>query len=138
MSLKETLRKMAVERNGPVTVIPLLNDPTKGVAISCKYRDQMLGQHGVPINTLLGTTPMHAVFVREGLAIGFFHRDQDVNLDRFVLHGIDLRPGEDANIEEVGSEVYSAWTSIPRDKLVSYEQLQKNWKGLFKKGVLVS
>lgn len=128
---------MATERNGAVQMIPVLNDPSKQIAVPTSYRDGFLAQYGIELSHLVGDTPIHAVFVKEGLAFGIVHLEGGTT-PRFVMHGVDLRPNEDANIEAVGSEVYAIWKSFPLGKLLSYDQLQKNWRKMFKKAAEVS
>ncbi len=129
MGLKSALRKMAVTRNGAtVTMIPLLNDPTATVALPCRYRDEMLAKYGASLATLRRENPLFAIFVKEGLLIGFFHESEKG--EQFILHGLDLR--DDKDIEIVGSEVYAKWQAFPSKKLLSYDQLQKNWRKIVK------
>lgn len=127
--LRDMLRKMAVERNGAVQLITVLNDPTKKIALPTEYRDGILAGHGIALESLTGESPIHAIFVREGLGLGIFH--DKGGKERFVLHGIDLRPGEDTNIEEVGSEIYNLWKSFPEKKLLTWGHLQANWTKFF-------
>jgi hypothetical protein len=130
MGLKGSLRKMAAERNGAVQLIPVLNDPSKKIALPTKYRDRILAENGIGLETLIGESPIHAIFVVEGLGLGIFHTLD--GKERFVLHGIDLRPGEDTNIEAVGSEVYDLWKAFPQDKLLTWGRLQGNWSKMFR------
>jgi hypothetical protein len=131
MGLKDSLRKMAADRNGPTQLVAVLNDPTKVVAIPVAYRKDIFAQYGISEDDLVGEAPFHMVFVREGLA--FCILSQEGERARVTIHGVDLRPGEDANIELVGSEIYDMWKAIPMSQLMAYDQLTKNYAVVHKK-----
>jgi hypothetical protein len=135
--IKKVLRKMAADRNGPIQMLRVLNDPLKVLAIPTSYRDRVLADYGVPLDHLVGEAPINVVFVREGLAIQIVHTDEN-GKQHLIVHGIDLRPGQDQNIEELGSEIYSFWQSFPQEKLLSYSQLQNNWKIMLDAAALAS
>ena len=127
MSVKETLRKLAAEKNGPVMMVPVLNDPTKSIALPCGYRDGVLEAYGTSLDKLLGSRPIKAIFMKEGLVLGFFCVQG--GKEAYILHPLDLSDASD--IEAAGSEVYEMWKSFPEDKLLSYIELQERAASLF-------
>ncbi len=120
---------MAGEKNGPSIEVPVLNDPTRVLSLPESYRDGVLSAYGIKLEDLVGDAPFHMVFVREGVAFGILSKHEDGGT-RTVIHGVDLRPGEDANIYMVGSEVYDIWKAFAPDQLMTYDQLTKNYDKL--------
>jgi hypothetical protein len=129
VSLKEKIRKIAAEKNGPSISVPVLNDPTKALSLPESYRDELLLAYSIKLEDLTGESPFHMVFVREGVAFCMLSKHDGGGM-RTVIHGVDLRPGEDANIYMVGSEVYEIWKAFEPDQLMTYEQLTKNYDKL--------
>jgi hypothetical protein len=125
MGLRDTLRKMAADRNGPVMMVPVLNDPTKQIALPVAHRDEILAAFRVTPDQV---DLVQAIFVKEGLAIGFWHRVGGEGAGQFILHAMDLR--DERDIEAAGSEIYDMWKAFP--ELLSYGQLQENWREWFK------
>ena len=121
---------MAAEKNGPSILVPVLNDPKKVLSLPETYRDEILAAYGLKLEDLVvGEAPFHAIFVREGIAFGILSKTDDGGV-RKVIHGVDLRPGEDANIIMVGSDVYDIWKSLSASQLMTYDQLLKNYDKL--------
>lgn len=131
MGLKESLRQMAAERNGPSQLVAVLNDPTKVVAVPVQYRKAVFAQYGIEESTLIGDAPFHVVFIREGIAFCVLSKEGEQG--RVTIHGVDLRPGEDMNIETVGSEIYEMWKSFPVSQLMTYDQLKRNYASVHKR-----
>jgi predicted DNA-binding antitoxin AbrB/MazE fold protein len=129
VSLKAKLRALAAEKNGPSIIVPVLNDPQKVLSMPESFRAELLTAYCIKLEDLVGEAPFHMTFVREGIAFGILAKSEDGGI-RKVLHGVDLRPGEDANILMVGSEVYDIWKSYSSQQLMTYEQLTKNYDKL--------
>jgi hypothetical protein len=134
MSLKAALRKQAADRNGPMQLVVVLNDPTMVAALPTAYCDSIFAQYGINKEHLVGEAPFHVVFVEEGVALCILSKaDKSAKV---TIHGVDLRPGEEKNIELVGSEVYQLWDTFRNKiepKVLTYEQLTKNYASVHKR-----
>ena len=85
--------------------------------------------YGIQLEDLVGDDPFHAIFVREGIAFGILSRQGDGI--RKIVHGVDLRPGEEPNIFMAGSEVYETWkVFLQSPQTMTYEQLTKSYDKL--------